>query len=157
MVTAEMAARLFIDTVNQREDDSITNLKLNKLLYYAQGVHLARTGEPLFNDPIEAWVYGPVVPSIYRKYKVCGSNVIPSISKESIRTEYFTSEELDALLDVIREFGQYTGHALVSMTHEPGTPWSAVYTGGHSVIPQELIREYFIKNSVPRFNVSNRC
>lgn len=157
MATAEMTAKFFIDVTNGREDDSITNLKLNKLLYYAQGAHLARTGKPLFPDPIEAWVYGPVVPSIYRKYKGCGNSFIPSIKKDRVKTEDFTSEELDTLLDVEREFGRYTGNALVSMTHEQGTPWSESYTGGRSVIPQELIRDYFIENPVPEFNISDRC
>lgn len=76
MAAAETAAKFFIMLANQRDDDFITNLKLNKLLYYAQGAYLARTGRPLFNEQIEAWAYGPVVPSIYRKYKVCGKNPI---------------------------------------------------------------------------------
>ena len=47
-------ADFFIDVCNNSTDDQITNLKLNKLLYYAQGCHLARTGKPLFDDKIEA-------------------------------------------------------------------------------------------------------
>ena len=71
-------ADFFIQIANQSEDDQMTNLKLNKLLYYAQGVYLARTGRPLFDENIEAWTFGPVIPNIYRKYKVCGRNPIAS-------------------------------------------------------------------------------
>ena len=42
----------------------VSNLKLQKLLYYVQGFHLAVFGEPLFEEEIEAWMYGPVVPSV---------------------------------------------------------------------------------------------
>lgn len=49
--------------------DYISNLKLQKLLYYAQGTFLAITNSPLFGDAIEAWMHGPVVPSVYHAYK----------------------------------------------------------------------------------------
>ncbi len=52
-------ADFFIQMTNHSEDDQITNLKLNKLLYYAQGAFLARTGKPLFENNMEAWTYGP--------------------------------------------------------------------------------------------------
>ena len=71
-------AEFFIQVANQSEDDQMTNLKLNKLLYYAQGAYLARTGKPLFENRIEAWDLGPVVPEVYHKYKVCGKNPIAS-------------------------------------------------------------------------------
>ena len=69
MATVFDVADFFIDIANMSEDDQMTNLKLNKLLYYAQGVFLARTGKPLFDDDIEAWDLGPVVSCIYQKYK----------------------------------------------------------------------------------------
>jgi uncharacterized phage-associated protein len=53
-------AAFFVQMANLSADDQMTNLKLNKLLYYAQGASLARTGNTLFNDSIEAWPYGPV-------------------------------------------------------------------------------------------------
>ena len=53
--------------------DLMTNLRLQKLLYFAQGWHLARFGRPLFDASIEAWPYGPVVPEVYRAYKEYGA------------------------------------------------------------------------------------
>lgn len=57
--------------------DSISNLKLQKLLYYAQGSYLALTNEPLFNENILAWKHGPVVNEVYQVYKKYGSDGIP--------------------------------------------------------------------------------
>lgn len=143
-------ADFFIQIANQSEDDQMTNLKLNKLLYYAQGVYLARTGRPLFDENIEAWTFGPVIPNIYRKYKVCGRNPIAS-SDDIVDRSHFTSEELETLLDVMREFGQYTGTALVTMTHRAGTPWSDTNSAGKTVINKNLIKAYFLAHPVPKF------
>lgn len=148
MVDVLNVAEFFVQIVNQSEDDQITNLKLNKLLYYAQGVHLARTGSPLFSNQIEAWPLGPVVPSVYHQYKCCGKNPI-SMSEESIDRSLFSAEELDTMLDVLREFGQYTGSKLVSLTHMPGTPWSEAHLANKTNIKLDTIREFFLKNPVP--------
>lgn len=144
-------ADFLIQLVNQSEDDQITNLKLNKLLYYAQGLHLARTGEPLFADPVEAWKFGPVIPAIYHKYKVCGRNPIPS-DETAVDRSVFTPAEFEVLLDVMREFGQYTGSVLVTMTHKPGTPWSEANTHGNTTISHDAMRQFFTANPVPTFS-----
>src|SRR6185437_3402754 len=66
--TASNAADFFIAFAHD-VGDAITNLKLQKLLYYAQGWHLALYDKPLFRERIEAWPHGPVVPPIYGKFK----------------------------------------------------------------------------------------
>ncbi len=66
--TARKAAD-YIIAVAHEAGDPISNLKLQKLLYYAQGWHLALKGEPLFDERIEAWVHGPVVPPVYGEFK----------------------------------------------------------------------------------------
>src|SRR6478735_8493369 len=58
------------------EDADLSNLKLQKLLYYAQGWHLALRGEPLFREDLQAWSHGPVVPSVYRAFRDFGSGDI---------------------------------------------------------------------------------
>lgn len=144
-------ANFFIDACNNSTDDQMTNLKLNKLMYYAQGCHLARTGKPLFDDKIEAWKYGPVAPTVYRRYSVCGKEPIPS-TDETYSSNVFSSEELDTLTDVMREFGQYTGSALVSMTHKAGTPWSDACAASQIEISQDSMKRYFEEHPVPRAN-----
>lgn len=142
-------ADFFIDVCNNSTDDQITNLKLNKLLYYAQGCHLARTGKPLFDDKIEAWRLGPVTPVIYHRYNVCGKNPIQNTG-DSYNGNVFSSEELDTLTDVMREFGKYTGSALVNMTHKAGTPWSNACAANQKEISQDSMKRYFEEHPVPR-------
>ena len=141
-------ADFFIQLANQSEDDQMTNLKLNKLLYYAQGAFLARTGKALFDQSIEAWPLGPVVPEIYHKYKVCGKGPISS-SEIDIDRSKFSDEELETLLDVMREFGKYTGSTLVSLTHRPGTPWSNAISAECTTLDLADIRDYFVQHPVP--------
>ena len=69
----------------------ISNLKLQKLLYYAQGVFLAVTDKPLFDDDIVAWLQGPVVESVYHQYKANGAQGIPF--DEDFDFAEFTPEE----------------------------------------------------------------
>ena len=64
MITARTAA-LYLLSKQDSEEPDISNLKLLKLLYYAQGTFLALYGRPLFNESIEAWLHGPVVPDVY--------------------------------------------------------------------------------------------
>ena len=142
-------ANLFIQLANQSEDDQMTNLKLNKLLYFAQGAYLARAGRPLFQNDIEAWKLGPVVPEIYRKYRVCGKN--PIAEEEDFNSANLTESELDAILDVMREFGKYTGSTLVTITHAQGTPWSEAQSNHQNLISQESIRCYFTTHPIPTF------
>ena len=133
-------ADFFIELANQSEEDTITNLKLNKLLYFAQGHHLAKTGTPLFSDPIEARKFGPVVQAIYQKYKICGKNHILSDGKDV--SEAFTDKEYDILLDVAREYCKYTAAHLVNLTHAPETPWSN--TKKENQIDTNSIEAYFL-------------
>src|SRR4051794_29818552 len=75
-LTADQVADYFLAHVDEESGDNITHLKLQKLLYYAQGFHLAIQGEPLFAEPIEAWEHGPVVCRVYHKVKYCGNRPI---------------------------------------------------------------------------------
>lgn len=118
--------------------EGISNLKLQKLLYYAQGYYLAAFDRPLFQDPIEAWTHGPVVTGVYHTYKDFASNPISPPSNfdpEKIPAE--TRDFLDEVYDIV---GQYSAWKLREMTHnEP--PWKNTDKG--EVIPQSAMRDYF--------------
>lgn len=118
----------------------ISNLKLQKLLYYAQGSFLAVTGAPLFDDNIVAWEHGPVVESIYYTYRRYGADGIPF--DEDCDLSMFTKEENALLSEVYNEFGQYSAWKLRNMTHAEA-PWKE--TPRNSVIPQKKIKDYFEK------------
>jgi uncharacterized phage-associated protein len=150
MANAYDVAQLMLFAAGDESD--MTNLKLNKLLYLAQGTHLARTGHVLFDEDIEAWTYGPVVPSVYQRYKVCGKNVIAVESADVDAQECVSDDESDTILDVMREYGKYSGGYLVSKTHKEGAPWSLTEKG--QVISAEDIKSYFQKyDEAPRFRL----
>lgn len=74
----------------QQAGDPLTNMKLQKLLYYAQGWHLALKGDALFDERIEAWPHGPVVPPVYGTFKHYRWNPItetvddPTLSEDTV-------------------------------------------------------------------------
>lgn len=121
----------------------ISNLKLQKLLYYAQGAFLVFMDAPLFDDPIEAWTHGPVVPTVYREYKRFKDKGI--CLKNGFELPSFSEAENELLLEVYNEFGQYSAWKLRNMTHQE-TPWKNTPIG--EVIPLGLIKSYFKQNYV---------
>ncbi len=118
----------------------ITNLKLQKLLYYAQGVHLALRGEPLFDDAIVKWNYGPVVLSVYHAYKQYSNNSI-----DQAQAVHIDPETESILEDVYREFGQFTAYRLMQMTHNE-VPWQNAEHNAR--ISNDAIKQYFEQHYV---------
>lgn len=142
--TASQVAKWFLAhnriTADEEGGEYISNLKLQKLLYYAQGCFLAVTDQPLFNDAIVAWQHGPVVESVYHQYKKNGAEGIPF--DEDFDFSDFTNDENDLLTQVYNIFGQYSAWKLRNMTHNE-TPWQE--TAQNTVISIEKIKEYFKK------------
>lgn len=140
--TALQVAKWFLaynrNAMNDEGADYISNLKLQKLLYYAQGSFLAVKDKPLFTDEIVAWQHGPVVENIYHEYKANGANGIRF--DEDFDFSQFTDEENELLSEVYDTFGQYSAWKLRNMTHNEA-PWKS--TSLNSVISQEKIKQYF--------------
>src|ERR1700740_211534 len=75
ILSALDVARYFLAIVDEDAGDNMTHLKLQKLLYYAQGFYLAmHAGGSFFAEPIEAWDHVPVVPQIYQAFKHYANN-----------------------------------------------------------------------------------
>ena len=99
--------------------DLISNLKLQKLLYYTQGFHLAIYHEPVFNEDIYAWQYGPVVPEAYLHFKKHGSGHI-TIDDHDFEKHFaeFSDAENELICDVWNVYGQYSAYRLMRFTHD---------------------------------------
>ena len=123
------------------EDSKITNLKLQKLLYYAQGFYLALFDKKLFDEEIEAWQYGPVCVSIYHNFKGYGSNVIPYKEDKKEFSKIFSSEQIEFLDEIYDVFGQFSAWKLRDMTHEEPT-WINNKDSA-SLISQNEMKKYF--------------
>lgn len=117
MTTANEVAR-YVIRFFQEAGDPVTNLKLQKLLYYIQGWHLVLKGERAFADRLEAWVHGPVQPGVYGNYKQYRWNPI---------TGEVPPVQLDAALkdtadSVIESYGGESAYQLELRTHQEA-PW----------------------------------
>ena len=137
-------SRKLISKTDVEHGDTISNLKLQKLLYFVQGFHLASFGTPLFDEDMIAWIYGPVVPEVYDAYKKYRKG---AINTANITDTVSLAPEIEALFNkVYLEYSRYSAVALMQMTHEAG-PWSRHQVG--EVMPKSEIRDYFLTLSLP--------
>ncbi|MFV0634622.1 Panacea domain-containing protein [Demequina sp.] len=145
MYRAREIARWFIAWANADDEAALTNLKLQKLLYYAQGTHFAVKGEPLFEDEIQAWAHGPVIPDVYHCYKQFGGS--PVSDEEPFEWTVVDREDAKILVLVWNTFGSKSAWKLREMTHQE-SPWLDHYRDGVPgiTIPKEDIAVFFKSN-----------
>ena len=123
MYSAEIIAKYIIMRCNKL-NKTISNLKLQKILYFVQAEFLVARNVPCFSNTIEAWDFGPVVPDVYHRYKVYGSANIPFNNQDE---EFPFSDEEKALIDgIVDECAKYPASVLVEITHRQA-PWRDAY------------------------------
>jgi uncharacterized phage-associated protein len=144
---ASVIAKWFIDWANA-EDAGLSNLKLQKLLYYAQGHHLATRGTRLFDDRIQAWSHGPVVPDVYHEYKSFGSADIVLKDDDPFDWGDVDPEATAFLNKVWNTYGGIAAWKLRNMTHAE-RPWKDAFEQGNwnADIPTDDIRTYFLSRN----------
>ncbi|MCE7006176.1 SocA family protein [Kibdelosporangium philippinense] len=116
----------------------VTSMKLQKLIYYSQAWHLVRTNEPLFEDRIEAWPQGPVVPSVFRKH----SKKYTVTSWPSGDAKLLTEPERETVSWVLDKYSHLSAESLSRLTHiEP--PWRIArgLSGPNEKSSEEIIKE----------------
>lgn len=117
----------------------VSNLKLQKMLYFVWIEFYKRTGRTLFFDDICAWQLGPVIPTVYYEFcQYAGQPIFAFYSTEINKEDKFMLDE------IIDEFINVPAHELVQRTHRKGTAWDEVYqngAGNRKVIPYSLIKE----------------
>ena len=117
--------------------EGISNLKLQKLLYYAQGISFRLRGKKVFSDSLVAWQHGPVVIAVYEKYKQFHADDISVVIDMPVT---FSSDVVEVLQTVYVKFARYTAWALREKTHKE-TPW--LETKLKHVISLDSIESYF--------------
>ena len=117
----------------------INNMKMQKLCYYAQGFALAELKQPLFFDHIEAWKHGPVIPTLWRKYKEFGYEPIPAPDR-AIDHRKFRWEIRLLLHEVARSYGHLSDWELRNRTHRE-SPWLDTPDG--ATITHQRMRNFF--------------
>lgn len=123
---------------------SLTNLKMQKILYIAHMIFLGKNNEPLINDTFEAWDYGPVLPNLYHKIKVYGREHVKEaifFGVEDIKDE---SKEAKILEEAATKLSSIQSSKLISFTHKKNGAWYKCYdAGANNPIPREqIINEY---------------
>ena len=128
----------------KRQGKCLTPMQLMKLVYIAHGWALVVLSRDLFQNRIEAWKYGPVIPDLYHSTKQFGRNPIPLdvVGDDDLTVDAQTAE---FLTDVYQKYGHLSGIALSGLTHQSGTPWDQRYQPGllGIEIPDEIIRRHY--------------
>ncbi|MHB1425103.1 MAG: Panacea domain-containing protein [Gemmataceae bacterium] len=117
----DVAQHLIRLGASEEEPDYLTNMRVQKLLYYVQGWHFGAFGRPLFDEPLEAWKHGPVVRSVYQAYKDHGDEGIRPGSEQELSS--LSIHDRAFVESVWAEYKKYSASGLRSMTHEE-SPWS---------------------------------
>lgn len=126
MFSAIEVSRYFLSKTYEN-DLEITNMKLQKLLYYSQVLYLIFFDQPLFKDEIQAWELGPVCSVPYHEYKIFSGNPLPPVPPSEV-TGYFDSESMDILDKVWDLYGRLGAFQLSDMTHSE-EPWLKARAG----------------------------
>lgn len=153
----------------------ISNLALQKLLYFAHGIYLTQNSgsqkkSPLVSGYFEAWQYGPVHPAVYRAFKGSGSDAIKmrAVAKDPLTGKARelpepTDQAVRSLIaEVVLQYGKLSPGRLVDLSHAKGSPWDVVVNKARTEvafgmrIPDTVILERFRHHKVsmdanPRF------
>lgn len=149
-------ANLMLDEADRLEI-KITNLALQKLLYFAHGVYLIQTKRPLVSGYFEAWQYGPVHPSAYRSFKDAGSEPItfrvkgqdPLTGEKRELRSPDDARLVGLIQQVLNSYGRMPSGRLVDLSHAKDSPWRYVVDKARTEvafglrIPDNVIVERF--------------
>ena len=136
MVSSAIELSKYIVTKCANDKCPITNLQLQKILYYIQKDYLSRN-ELAFDDLFEAWQFGPVIRKVY--YYFCGNGAMPIISKYDTVIDKSDRCHVDPIVEEKRKLDPWD---LVEDTHKQGRAWSKVFNNGQGnkhIIDNDLI------------------
>ena len=135
---------------------ALSNLTINKIVYFLHAEYLARTDKPLVTAKIEAWPYGPVFRELYAEFKQFGPGPItkPATARDPLTLEkqicstQFTVEDVAFLTESAERYAKLSASVLVEMSHAQGGPWHEVYYSDGELSPgmrisDERIKTYF--------------
>lgn len=156
---ARAIANLILDRFDS-EKYSISNKKINKLIFLCHGFCLVRLGRPLIRNHFEAWTHGPVVRVVYDAFKdfewqpIQGRAQFLDYSHDrflDVGYSEIPTEVIELVVRVSEHYASFSAGQLEALTHEEGSPWSAVWKlpeedrGIRNRIPDRLIQGYFSK------------
>ena len=154
MTSAIAVAQAFLDLAAD-EGAALTNMQLQKLVFFSHGVHLAAFDASLINEPVRAWDFGPVIPDLYDSLRRFGGGNVPldlaPTLRDTIAPEGSAMQAIRATWDAYKG---YSAWQLSDISHLAGSPWDQVWNqqnGRYRDIPNTLIKNYY----QARVNVSD--
>ncbi|MCC8398620.1 MAG: DUF4065 domain-containing protein [Rickettsia endosymbiont of Labidopullus appendiculatus] len=133
-------ANYFLVLVDREAGDTITQLKLQKLIYFAQGISLALLDRPLFNEEIEAWEHGPVARDLRRTFGNFKDSAIPAPGE--IDFDLYDKEEKELIYKVYAVYGEHTASYLRQLTHEHSI-WRDAMPMDDKIISKQKMSKFF--------------
>lgn len=147
----------YLIALSNQSQNLISNLKLQKMMFYIYSWHLAKFKEPLFEAEFQAWVHGPVIPKLYSQYKEFSWLAIEKEMDEKNAINKIESnlekDHLELFNEVLREYFGESAYSLESLVHRED-PWIIARKGlakdeiSNEVITDESIIDYYSKNLV---------
>ena len=169
-INALSVANYFVELAH-KENKPITQLGLMKRVYIAHGFSLAINSQSLLDprfDKVEAWRYGPVIPSVYHSFKQYKADPIkekavimewdPLKNEPTFPTPTLTDSEAQKIVEMVwKRYHSFSDGELVELTHKKGSPWEVSYVPGKNVeIIDEITKLYYtrlIENTLKRYGV----
>ena len=149
---AKEVANYFINKA-KKSGSFLTPMQVQKLVYIAHGYNLAIADKPLISDEIQAWEFGPVIPSLFYDLKQYSSSSVVDYIRDYQTSKIikgdFTNDQKGTMDGVWDEYGHLEAFQLSWLTHRPDTPWDKTWNqqGGsvsrNTIIPNSLIKKHY--------------
>ncbi|EPB2574095.1 Panacea domain-containing protein [Campylobacter jejuni] len=131
----------------KRSNKELSNLELQKTLYFTELDYIKKFNEHLIEDEFEAWRYGPVSREVYCEYRNYGANSIDKPEQENL-SSILDKDELDVIDNAIKECNKETYWNLVEKSHKKGGAWEKSFKeGSKEAIKKELIKKEALNES----------
>nr|DAM94001.1 MAG TPA: hypothetical protein [Caudoviricetes sp.] len=134
----------YVVTKCKKDEYPISNLQLQKILYYIQHDFLKKNNKPLFDDDFEAWKFGPVVPSVYYEYSYLGALKIYEEYDDYDKIIQNLGDNILLINSTVCKKRNIDPWTLVSETHAKGKAWDIIFKDGAGfgdVIPKQQIKD----------------
>lgn len=155
MIDVRVIANLVLDRADQLSV-GVSNMALNKIVYFVHCDFLLETGDPLVTAKIEAWQHGPVFRELYHEFKKWDKHDIQSRAQKvdpftgevAVASATFGKDELEKIGKLIDRYIYFSAAHLRALSHREGGPWDRVWDHSGRANPgmrisNEMIREFY--------------